>query len=284
MLVYLNGKFVPEEKALVSVFDRSFMYGDGLFETVRIFQGRPCFWVAHGWRMEDAAKCHGFEMAVDWIELGFLAMELAKRNGIVEGALRVHLSRGVGKRGYSPAGIENPALVMTVGPLTHEGFDHPPVTAHICNAVRLPWNDEVAQFKTAAKFAQVVARQEAERAGAQESILLNSADRVVECSSGNIFLRVGKELWTPPLVEGPVQGIVRSAMVSILTNAGVAMFEREIFVGDLERADAILRTSTIGGITVIRKVKGLKIRAPKPPSMLKGFFEKMVVADHAMPW
>ncbi len=284
MIIYLNGQFVPENEAKVSVLDRSFMYGDGLFETVRLYKGRPVLWREHLARMKLGAKTCGFNLNVEWMELGFLAMELAKRNSIAEGVLRVHLSRGVGLRGYSPVGADHPTLVMTVNSLTQKEFHHPPITAMLCERIWLPKGDESTPLKTASKFPHIIARMEADAAKVDECILLNPENRVVEFTSGNIFIRKGNSLITPSHEEGPVMGIMREAIVDIMRMSRFSVIEGEIQIEDLSKADAIYRTSSIGGVTPIIKILGMKIAIPSPTPILRTLVDRLIEMDHKIPW
>ncbi len=252
--VYLNGQFLPESEAKVSVFDRSFLYGDGFFETVRIHKGRPVFWPLHMSRMKSGATLYGYQFPVDWMELGFLAMELAKRNKIETGVLRVHLSRGVGVRGYSPKGATKPTLLMTVAPLKQQGFHHSPIETMVSERVYLPLGDAITGFKSASKLPQIIGSWEAAENGLGDCILLNSGGRIAECGSGNIFIRVGKKLITPSPAEGPVVGILRTVLLNYCRLARIPFLETKISLAKLLAADEVFRTSSIGGITPITKI------------------------------
>src|SRR5581483_7972043 len=116
MIVYLNGQFVPEEQAVVSVFDRGFLYGDGLYETFRICNGKPFRWAEHMERFERGAAFLKIQVPVKYDELHRQALELIRLNRMPEALLRISLSRGVGPRGFSPKGAVRPALVMSLHP------------------------------------------------------------------------------------------------------------------------------------------------------------------------
>src|SRR5262245_23854811 len=117
MIVFLNGRFVPEEEALVSVFDRGFLYGDGLFETMRVCNGRIFRWSDHFARLQQGAKFLRLELSTSSEAMFDWAREVIERNAAENGILRLSLSRGVGVRGYSPKGADRPTLVMSLHPL-----------------------------------------------------------------------------------------------------------------------------------------------------------------------
>src|ERR1051325_2558606 len=110
MTVFLNGQFLPEERALVSVFDRSFRYGDGLFEAVLISNGKLFRWPEHFARLRHSAEFFKIKLSLTCESLREAVMELTARNQMTEGVARIALSRGVGPRGYAPCGTEQPTI------------------------------------------------------------------------------------------------------------------------------------------------------------------------------
>src|SRR6266496_2961642 len=160
MIVLLNGQFVPEDQAVVSVFDRSFLYGDGLFETMRICGGKPFRWEQHLRRLEQGADFLKIGLPVPQDSLRAFVVELVARNQMPEALLRLTLSRGIGLRGYSPKGAERPSLVMSLHPAPARNA---PVRWNlVISSFRLPANEPLAQFKTCNKLPQILAHAEAD--------------------------------------------------------------------------------------------------------------------------
>lgn len=286
-LLYLNGQFVPEAEAQVSVFDRSFLYGDGLFETIRLHKGRPVFWAKHMERMGQGAVRCGFKFPIDWVELGFLAIELAKRNSIAAGVLRVHLSRGIGVRGYRSRGATKHALLMTVGTLKHKGFHHPPINTIISKKTFLPMGDETSEYKTASKLPHIIACDEAYMESADECIILNAKGRVAECGSGNVFIRNRDKWITPARAEGPILGILRDGLVQVLSGIGIPLLESKISPKDLMNASDVFRSSTIGGITPIMKIENKTVGTSnhlESIDFIRGIADQLIITDHEIPW
>src|SRR5258707_280259 len=116
MIVFLNGQFVPEAEAVISVFDRSFLYGDGLFETMPVFNGKPFRWEQHLERLQRGSEFLQIQLPFAADVLLSFALELLSKNQMPDCLLRVTLSRGVGVRGYSPKGAEHPSLIMSLHP------------------------------------------------------------------------------------------------------------------------------------------------------------------------
>jgi len=127
MKVLLQGKIVPEEQAVVSVFDRGFLYGDGLFETIRLINGRMFRWPQHLARLQRGAEFLQLQLPYPADQLANWGYELARANGLLDCLLRVNLSRGVGPRGYSPRGADRPTLVMTTHPVADVNSQEPPI-------------------------------------------------------------------------------------------------------------------------------------------------------------
>src|ERR1039458_1395352 len=148
MIVFLNGKFVPEEQASVSVFDRGFLYGDALWETLLVTGGRPFLWPEHLRRLQQGADFLKLSLPCSHEELRAFAAQLIQRNQMPEAMLRLTLSRGVAARGYSPRHAANPALVLTLHPAPVLDPAPPPRWRLITSSLRLPASDPLARFKT----------------------------------------------------------------------------------------------------------------------------------------
>ena len=146
---------------MVSVFDRGFLYGDGLFETIRVCGGRPFRWEQHLERLRCGAEFLRLELPFDPATLKRHALELVRQNASIEGLLRLSVSRGIGRRGYSPRGAESPTVVMAVHPLKVSDADSPPRFRIITSSLRVPNRDPLGGFKTTNKLPQILARAEA---------------------------------------------------------------------------------------------------------------------------
>src|SRR6185312_5176364 len=127
MIVFLNGKFVLEKKAVVSVFDRAFLLGDGLFETILIFNGRPFLWEQHFKRLQQGAQFLKIKLPFSSKQLRKASDKLIAKNRMPNALLRLTLSRGVGQRGYLPKNANHPLLVMSLHPAAEIDFRNPPV-------------------------------------------------------------------------------------------------------------------------------------------------------------
>jgi len=247
MIVFLNGQFVPEERAVVSVFDRGFLYGDGLFETVRVVAGRPFCWARHLERLRQGAGFLGIAMPFAPAALSGFAEQLIARNQMPDVLLRLALSRGMGPRGYSPKGCGKASLVMSLHPAPAIDPKTPPQWRLITSSVRLPANEPLAQFKTSNKLPQILARAQADAVGAEESLLLNTDGDVVEGSASNLFWIRGRRVCTPPLASGILAGVTRAVVLELCQDLGLAACESRVSPEQLPGADAVfLSLSSVG--------------------------------------
>lgn len=245
MIVFLNGQFVPEEKATVSVFDRGFLYGDGLFETLRVSNGKPFRWWQHMERLRQGGDFLGIKIPCSCKLLERHAAELIAQNQLPEALLRISVSRGVGRRGYSPAGAKEPTLVMTLH--SAPGAATQPWRLKTAS-FRLPAGERLAQFKTANKLAQVLARAEADAAGADEAVLCNTAGFVVEGASSNLFWFEDGRVCTPPLASGILAGVTRSVVLELCRDLRIECVEREILPAQLGHSEGVFLTLSSLGV------------------------------------
>lgn len=272
MLIFLNGQFVPEERAVVSVLDRGFLYGDGLFETMRVFNGKPFRWAQHLERLQRGAEFLKIKLPFSPEALRGFTDELIAKNQMPDALLRLTLSRGVGVRGYSPNGADNPTLVMSLHAAPVNGKT--PRWKLITSSHRLPANEPLAQFKTCNKLAQILARTEADVAGADEALLLNTDGFVVEGASSNLFWVEGDTICTPPLVAGVLAGVTRAVVLEICQTLGLKTKEVNISAEELKRADGIfVSLSSFGIVEAVSLDDEISKQSPLPGKILNCYLE-----------
>lgn len=266
MIVFHNGEFVPEERAFVSVFDRSFLYGDGLFETLRVSKGRPFRWMQHLDRLRQGADFLGIKIPFGCKALERFATELISKNQMPDALLRLTLSRGVGLRGYSPKGADKPIVVMTLHPFLGAPGSGPAQWKLITASFHLPAAEKLAQFKTANKLAQVLARAEADTAGADEALLLNTDDFVVEGASSNLFWIQAGMVCTPPLASGVLAGVTRAVTFEICHGLSLQVEETAVSPDELCQSEGVFLTLSSLGVVEANELN----RAVLPRSPLVG--------------
>lgn len=279
MIVFLNGQFVPEAEAVVSIFDRSFLYGDGLFETIRVSNGKPFRWLQHMERLEQGAKFLGLNIPFTREERAGFALELASQNQMTEALLRLTLSRGVGVRGYSPRGADQPTLVMTVHPVGASVAGAPLRWRVKTSGFRLPAGERLALFKTCNKLAQVLARAEAEAAGADEALLLNTDGFVVEAASSNLFWMRDGAVYTPPLASGILNGVTRGVVCELCAEMNLPLREGSLRAAELAGVDAAFLSLSSHGIVELSEVDGVGLGSSPVARQLFEAYHRLVRSE-----
>ena len=276
MIVFLNGQLVPEEQATISVFDRSFLYGDGLFESLRVTRGKPFRWWDHMERLRKGGDFLGIKIPFACKSLEKFAVELIARNQMPESLLRLTVSRGVGLRGYSPKGAVTPTVVMTLHAL-------PPVSANAWKlhtaSLRLPAGEKLAQFKTANKLAQVLARAEADVAGADEALLLNTDGFVVEGASSNLFWIEDGTVCTPPLASGILAGVTRAVTVELCQQLALPFAEREIIPERLREMSGTFVTLSSFGVVECGTLDGSALAHSPMVEKLRRAYDDLLLRE-----
>lgn len=281
MLVFLNGEFVPEERAMVSVFDRSFLYGDGLFETMSVVNGRPFRWAQHLERLRRGADFLGIKIPLGGKALEKFAAELIAKNQIPNGLLRLTLSRGVGLRGYSPKGADKPTLVMTLHPAPAASGIGSAGWKLITASFRLPAGETLAHFKTANKLAQVLARAEADTAGAEEALLLNTDGFVVEGASSNLFWVEGDTVCTPPLESGILAGVTRAVTLELCQQLALPFAERQITPDGLRQSSGVFLTLSSLGVVEAKELDGIRLTSAPLVADLREAYQRLLTSETA---
>jgi len=252
MTVFLNGRFIPEAQAVIPISDRGFLYGDGLFETLRVSGGQPLWWAKHVERFERGAGFLRIKIPWPGAELRQFATKLIEQNATPEAVLRITLTRGSGSRGYSPKGAETPTLAMTLHPL-------PPALQSVRLATasfRVPANDPLSNIKSANKLACVMARAEAEENGADEALLLNTDGNIAEAASSNLFWLENGAVCTPPVADGALAGVTREIVLELCKGHEIRTSEQHLTAEQLSRADGVFLTNSVIGVVPVGSVDG----------------------------
>lgn len=245
---------------MISIFDRGFLYGDGLFETTRVHLGQPHFWDRHLERLERGATRLQIPLPHTRSEITRFTAELITKNNLPESVLRLNLSRGSGPRGYSINGCDKPTLVMSLHPEPAEGT--------LINGLRLItsthrlWaEDPLASFKTTNKLLHILARTEAQQSHADDALLLNTRGEPTEATSSNLFWIDEETICTPPLNSGALDGITRRVVIELCSQLGFAVHE---FTTLIPLASAIFLTNSVHGIVEVASLDNRSL----PPSPL----------------
>jgi aminodeoxychorismate lyase len=263
VLVFLNGKYLPEAEAVVPLNDRGFLLGDGLFETLRVANGRPFRLAQHLERLARGADFLKIKPPFTPKEIQRFAEQLIAQNELSNAVLRLTLTRGPGGRGYSPKNSGPPTLAMTLHPLPPASPDEPWQWSLVTSSFRIPAGDALAAFKTSSKILNVLARAEAEENGADEALLVNTNGEVAETAGGNIFWVYQDKICTVPTGRGVLPGITRAVVLEICQSLGLETNKRIIKPEQLRNAEGIFVTQSALGVVPVASFDGLPV-APSP--------------------
>ncbi|MBE0544382.1 MAG: aminotransferase class IV [Verrucomicrobia bacterium] len=256
MDAFLNGQFVNEGQATVPVSDRGLMYGDGLFETMRVYNGKAFRMAQHLERMVRGAEFLKIPLPFTPKQLQHFAEELVERNEMPDSVLRVMLTRGPGARGYTPKGEAKPTLAMTLHPAPPLDPDHPPQWSMVTSSFRIPASDPLSSFKTLNKLTSVMARLEAEARNADEALLTNTNGEVAETAGANLFWVYRDKICTTPTGRGVLPGITRAVVLEICQILNFETNKRVIKPEALKNSEAIFLTQSTLGVVVINSLDG----------------------------
>jgi branched-chain amino acid aminotransferase len=251
MWIYLNDRFVPKADALISVFDHGFLYGDGIYETLRAYRGRLFMLQPHLARLKRSGRLIGLDLPLadkDWPPL---LADTLERNGLgpsgnADAHLRITVSRGEGELGLDPRLCTRPTVVIMAKPLasypTHlfaEG-----VSLAIVSIRR---NLDAAlspQIKSLNFLNNILAKQDAVQAGAFDALMLNAEGQIAECTTSNLFFVQGGRLCTPSVKCGILDGITRDVVLRLAREHGIRTEEGGYDVDDLRQAEECFLTNT----------------------------------------
>jgi aminodeoxychorismate lyase len=281
MVVFLNGKFLPEAEAFVPVSDRGFLLGDGLFETMRVANGKTFRFAQHLERLMRGAAFLKIRPPFTPKELEKFAVQLISRNQAPEAVLRVTLTRGPGARGYSLKNAGMPTLAMTLHPLPPQNEDEPLQWSLVTSSYRIPASDALSSFKTTSRILNILARDEAEGKSADEALLLNTNGEVAETAGGNLFWVFQDKICTVPTGRGVLPGITRAVVLEICQSLGLETNKRVIKLEHLRNAEGLFVTNSVLGIVPVAAFDGEPV-APSPlVDQIAGAYAGMLLRESA---
>lgn len=262
--VYINGEFVPEEEAKISIFDRAVQLGDGLFETIRAHLGKPAFLGEHLLRMRASAEFLQILFDLSDTEIRDALIELCKRNNAPEARIRLTLTRGRHPGGLSLAGGEHSFIATAQAYTPHSPEKYEAGYKLIISTIMHYSKSPLAGHKTLNYMEFLLARDEAAQTGADEALLLNELGNVAECSSANIFCISGGTLITPDLASGILPGVVRGVVIKLAQDAGVSVSQEPVPLEKLLGAQEVFITSSLRGIMPVAQIDKTQFAKERP--------------------
>lgn len=256
--IYLDGQFVTKENAKVSVFDHGFLYGDGIFEGIRIYNGNIFKCKEHLHRLYDSAKSIMLNIPLTLQEMEQALVETIRRNELRDGYIRLVVSRGAGNLGLDPNRCPKASIVIIVEQLaiySEEAYKTGLKTVSVSTKRNLP--DALnPKIKSLNYLNNILVKIQSNLSGAGEAIMLNAQGYVTEGSGDNIFVIKNGVITTPPCYLGALDGITRQAIIEICNNKGFKIKEEPFTLHDVYVADEVFLTGTAAEVIAVREVDG----------------------------
>lgn len=275
MKIYMNDKLVDSSEATVSVFDHGLLYGDGIFEGIRLYDGCVFKLDEHLERLEYSAKAIMLELSWTRQEISDALCETCRANGLKNGYIRLVVTRGVGSLGLSIKNCNDPQLIIiadTIQLYPQEFYDNGlkiiTVPTRRCNPSALP-----PAVKSLNYLNNILAKIEAQHLGYHEAIMLNDQGYIAECTGDNIFIVHKGELITPAASSGALKGITRDTALAIADELGIAWREANMTRYDVWVAEEVFLTGTAAEIVPIVEIDARVIGNGKPGPVTAKFLE-----------
>lgn len=276
MKIYMNGEMVPEEQAKVSVFDHGLLYGDGVFEGIRSYNGRIFELKAHVDRLYDSAKAIALEIQMSRAEMMDAVAQTCRENGTDNGYIRLVVTRGVGTLGLNPYLCKTPQVIIIAADIQLYPKEMYTQGLSIVTVGTIRNLSEAVnpRIKSLNYLNNILAKIEAINSGCMEAIMLNSQGAVAEATGDNIFAIRGNMLRTPPVNEGILEGITRDMVMRLARLEGFEVREERLSRYDLYTADEVFLTGTAAEVIGVVNIDRRKIGEGVPGPMTCRLVEK----------
>ncbi|AKB45147.1 MULTISPECIES: branched-chain-amino-acid transaminase [Methanosarcina] len=268
LLIYLDGKFVPKSEAKVSVYDHGFLYGDGVFEGIRAYNGRVFKLKEHVDRLYDSAKAIAMDIPLTKEEMSEAILETLRKNNLKDAYIRPVVSRGVGDLGLDPRNCGKPCVVVIAqgwGAMYGDLYEVGLKAVSVC--VRRNAPDSISpNIKSLNYLNNILAKIEANEKGGDEAIFLDHNGFVCEGSGDNIFVVKNNKVLTPYTISN-LKGVTRATAIELLDEMGYKVIEANLGLFDLYTADEVFVTGTAAEAAPITRLDGRVIGTGKPGPM-----------------
>jgi branched-chain amino acid aminotransferase len=254
LTVYMDGEYVDGSEARVPIWDHGLLYGDGIFEGMRLFAGSLFRPYDHLARLATSAKAMGLELPLEGDELLDVICEVIVRSGLEDAHVRPIVTRGFGAPGLDPARCERSSLIVAAYPFPPLlGSD--PIGVIVSSVQRKAPRSVGGHVKSLNYVDAVMAKRQANAAGAGDAIMLDHLGAVAELTAANVFAVIGGTLVTPTL-RSALPGITRRTILEVAAERGIPSEVRDVYPMELYVADAIFATGSGAGIVLIDRVDG----------------------------
>jgi len=281
--IYIDGQYLDEANAKVSVFDHGLLYGDGIFEGIRAYNGRVFKLKEHIDRLFYSAKAILLNIPMSHAEIMRVVVDTCRQNGIRDGYIRLLVTRGVGGLGLNPNRCKKPSVIVIADKIQlypaemyERGLDI--ITVPTVRNLHSALNPAI---KSLNYLNNILAKIEANNGGCEEAIMLNSEGYVSECTGDNIFIIKDGQMFTPPLSAGALYGITRGVVMELARLSGIPVSEPNLTRYDLFNADECFLTGTGAELIPVVKIDGRVVGAGKPGQVTKDLVTKYKALTHS---
>jgi branched-chain amino acid aminotransferase len=265
MIIYIDGKYLPRDEARISVFDHGFLYGDGVFEGIRAYNGRVFRLQEHLDRLYDSARTIDLAVPVSKEEMAEIILETLRRNKLKDGYIRPLVSRGVGDLGLDPRKCPKASVIVIAvewgamyGDLYEKGLKAITVSVRRNPADALPPNVKSLNYLN-----NILAKIEANYKGGDEAIFFDTNGYIAEGSGDNIFVVKNGVIFTPPTLNN-LRGITRAVVLELAKSHGITLVEQNLGYYDMYSADEVFVTGTAAEVAPIVLIDGRSIGSGRP--------------------
>jgi len=275
LLVYINGEFVPESEAKISIFDHGFLYGDGVFEGIRAYNGKVFKLKEHIDRLYDSAKAIDLQIPIGKEEFIEIILETLRRNGLRDAYIRPIVTRGVGDLGLDPRKCSKPSIIVITKPWgkLYGDLYEKGLTAVTVGVRRISFDALPPNIKSLNYLNNILAKIEANAKGGDEAIFLDRNGYVSEGSGDNIFIVKNGVVMTPPTINN-LKGITREVVIELVKKLNIPFRETNLGLYDLYTADEVFVTGTAAEIAPIVVIDGRKIGDGRPGEVTKKLMDE----------
>ncbi|MEX0717970.1 MAG: branched-chain-amino-acid transaminase [Planctomycetaceae bacterium] len=283
-VVFINGELVPSHEAKISVFDHGLLYGSGVFEGIRVYDGKPFLLKDHIDRLYEGARAIRLEIPIAHAAMMQAVVETVQANGLDGGYVRLIVTRGAGTLGLDIRETSNPQVIIIAANIAL----YPPEVYE--NGLRLVTASTIRnhnaalspQIKSLNYLNNILAKIEGSDAGCVEALMLNHKGDVAECTGDNIFIVKNGVLKTPPPDAGILVGITRNTVMQLAEKAGIPVREATMIRHEIYTADECFLTGTAAEVVAVTSLDGRPIGAGKPGPItqrLLGLFREFIAAQ-----
>jgi branched-chain amino acid aminotransferase len=279
MKIFIDGQYYDEQNAKISVFDHGLLYGDGVFEGIRAYNGRVFKLKEHIDRLFYSAKAILLNLPMSHAEICKAVVDTCRQNSIRDGYIRLVVTRGAGGLGLNPNRCKSPSVIVIADKiqLYPPEFYEKGLTIITVPTTRNLHSALNPAIKSLNYLNNILAKIEANNGGCEEAIMLNAEGFVAECTGDNIFIVKANQLLTPPLSAGALYGITRGVVMELARQSGLQVGEPNLTRYDLFNADECFLTGTGAEVVPVVKIDGRVIGAgvpgPKTLELVKKYHE-----------